>query len=92
MEERSAFDDFMAEWDEWEKTGRCGCCRYDKRGYILIDVHPGYIYEVSMDSVQTPENCLDWIFHLNGKTWGQGVLHDFLKILARVTPAEFRFG
>jgi hypothetical protein len=70
-------------------------CRYDpKLNVILIDVHPGYEYEVDLDRCTSSAAALDWIHQVgpSSKTWGREIIADFLMVLFEVIPSTWWSG
>jgi hypothetical protein len=77
------------------KDIKIGRCRYDgKNNVILIDVHPGYEYEVDLDRCKSAAQALDWIHQVgpSSKMWGRKIIADFLLVLFEVIPSTLWSG
>lgn len=49
---------------------------------IRLHVYPHNFYEIDLDRCVTPEQTLDWTFHISKKTWCDGeTLKNFVRCL-----------
>lgn len=60
---------------------------------ILINVHPGYVYDIDMERCKTAGAALDWIHQVCiGKTWGPEICSEFLSVLFDLIPIKLWSG
>ncbi len=79
---------FAKEGNRWERTHRIGCCRLDDDGFVVIEVHGGYEYEIDVNNLKSAGQWLCWIRQIQQKTWGRKVMSDFLAVLFKIIPGE----
>ena len=48
-------------WDNWTLCKDNYTLTYDENGR--------YMYEIDLETIQTPAQMLDWIFQIRGKAW-----------------------
>lgn len=53
--------------------------------HVLLALPEGAIddwYEISLDSLKSPEQIISWIFHLSAKSWvDRDILRKFIKVI-----------
>lgn len=53
--------------------------------HLLIALPEGLVddwYEISLDSLKSPEQIISWIFHLSAKSWvDRDILRKFIKVI-----------
>lgn len=49
------------QWGRWTFNAETAC--------LETDVHPGLVYQVRVDEMNTSAEILDWLFQLEEKSW-----------------------